>query len=432
MSVSAIETSYVHLDEHVHGLLYEPASPTDRDHVLVVIMHAYADNVEHFATELASDGYRVLGTDAHASRAGTERGQFHLHDTVSDLGAAHRYARDRTDADVVVQLAHSAGPQLAALYQNVAENGVSVGQGDEKIYPLPDYLGSERLPPADGLILLDPHLGDAPKGLTDLGPQIVDEDAPRERRQAVDMLDQANGYDPEAGAPSSYGQAFLERFFDAQRARHDRLVERNLDDLRELEAGTGRFPDDDQFLLIDVGSRVYRPDPSILHRTREEWPVLHAADSSDSSRVETYERVESVRPPLANDYEPPVPFEKGAAYAVTIPTTVRKFLSTRAIRATDDYRLTEDSVEGIVWNSSNAQVPGNLQTVSAPVYLLAMTGHYFVVAAETMWEHAASTDRTLQYVHGADHMGQPLTAEYGDTRTVVYDALSDWLAERFV
>jgi hypothetical protein len=151
-----------------------------------------------------------------------------------------------------------------------------------------------------------------------------------------------------------------------------------------------------------------------------------------STREETHERVESVRPPLPNDYEPPVPFEKGAAYAVTIPTTVRKFLSTRAIRATDDYRLTEDSVEGIDWNSSNAQVPGNLETVDVPVYLMAMTGHYFLVSAETMWNHAGTADKTLHYVHGADHLGRPIAPEYGDTRTVVYEALTDWLTERFV
>lgn len=420
------------MDDNVHGLIYEPAVQTKRDDILVVIMHAYSDNIEHFATELVRHGFCVLGTDAIASRAGTERGQFHLHDTVSDLGTAHRYARRETEADTVVQLAHSAGPQLAALYQNVAENGVEVGQDDEKIYPLPDYLKEEQFPPADGIILLDPHLGDAPKGLIDIGPQIVDEDNPRRRRQDVDMLDPANGYKPGPDKLASYSREFLERFFEAQTERHDRLVSRNLTALDEIENGAGPFPDDDQFLLVDIGSRIYRTDPKILAHTQEKWPLLHAENSLVSNDQKTHEEVGSVRPPLPNDYEPPVPFHNKGGYDVTLSTSVRKFLSTRAIRSNDDYRLTESSVEGIVWNSSNAQVPGNLETVDAPTYIVAMTGHYFVVGAETIWHHSGSSDKTLHYVNGANHIGRPLAKEYGDTRSVIYKALADWLSERFV
>ena len=430
MPTSSVEKTYVHLGNHVHGVLYEPGVKTDRDHILIVIMHAYSDNVEHFAVKLVKCGFRVLGTDALASRAGTERGQFHLHDTVADLGAAHRYAREQTDADVVVQLSHSAGPQLAALYQNVAENGVEIGQDDTKIYPLPEYLKKEWLPPADGLILLDPHLGDAPKGLFDIGPQVIDENNPQLRRQDVDMLDPANGYNPDS-QPASYSQEFRDRFFEAQAERHERLVTRNLDVLDKIVNGTGRFPDDDQFLLVDVGSRIYRPDPRILAQTQGEWPLLHAGGSSVSTQQETYEQIQSVRPPLPNDYEPPVPFHNETGYDVTLSTSVRKFLSTRAIKSTEDYRLTENSVEGIIWNSSNAQVPGNLEPVSAPVYIMAMTGHYFVVGAETIWRHSGSSDKTLHYVHGADHMGLPLAKRYGETRSVIYEALDDWLSERF-
>lgn len=432
MPTLSVERTYVHLDEHVHGVLYEPAVRTDRDHILIVIMHAYSDNVEHFAIELAKHGFRVLGTDALASRKGTERGQYHLHDSVSDLGIAHRYAREETHADVIVQLSHSAGPQLAALYQNIAENGVKVGQDHEKIYPLPDYLKEERFPPADGLILLDPHLGDAPKGLIDIGPQIVDESDPQGRRQDVDMLDPANGYESAEGEPASYSLEFLNRFFEAQVERHDKLVTRNLKSLREIQNGTGRFPDDDQFLLVDIGSRIYRTDPRLLGQTEDEWLILHAENSRISADRETHERVESVRPPMPNDYEPPIPFHNEEGYDVTLSTSVRKFLSTRAIRSTEDYQLTESSVDGIVWNSSNAQVPGNLETISTPTYILAMTGHYFIVAAEVMWNHSESSDKTLHYVHGANHLGRPLAGKYGDTRNVIYEALGNWLADRFV
>jgi hypothetical protein len=424
--------TYVHLDDHVHGLVYQPVEETPRSHITIVIMHPYADNIDHFGTALAGYGYRVMGTDALASRAGTERGQFHLHDSLSDLGSAHQFVRDETDADIVLQLSHSAGPQLAALYQNVAENGVGVGQDDQKIYPLPDHLTAERFPPADGLLLLDPHLGDAPKGLMDLGPQVVDEDDPQQRRQNVDMVDPANGYEPDPDLPSSYDESFLERFYDAQAERHDSLVTRNLAALRAIRNGEGRFPDDDSFTLIDIGTRVYRTDPTILSRTKGEWPLLHAPDSERSDAERTTERVQSVRPPLRNDYEPPMPYTATIGHNPVLETTVRKFLSTRAIRSTSEYELTENSVEGIEWNSSNAQVPGNLETVSSPLLLTAMTGHYFVVQSEIMWNHADSSDKTLLFIDGATHKARPLRPEYGDTRRTTYEAIDRWISDRFV
>lgn len=148
-------------------------------------------------------------------------------------------------------------------------------------------------------------------------------------------------------------------------------------------------------------------------------------ESSDSR--ETVRRVHSVREVKAPDYDPPMTYLGSEVE----PTTVRRFLSTRAVRPTDDYRLTASSIEGIDWHSSNATTPGNLEPLSAPLLIVQMTGHYFVVQGEVFWNHAGSADVTLKYVHGADHYGNPIGPQYGDTRAALVDAIDRWATDRY-
>lgn len=428
-----VEETYVQLDSHVPGVLYEPTEETDRSHIIFVIMHSYSDYTTHDATRLAHvHGYRTLGTDPIASRVRTERGQFHLHNTLPDLDKAIRFACNIPEVDTIIHYSASAGPQLTALYQNIAENGLEVGQDDEKLLPLPDELEEEaEFLPADGMVLWDPTLGDAAKGLVDLGPQVVDPENPQKREPELDMLNPENGYNPNnPDEPSSYSDEFLERFYEGQAERMNGMIEENLETLQKIEDGDWRFPDDDQFILLDTRSRVFRPDPSILAHTQDEHELLHAEDSEVSDELVTEEQVDSIRDVREPDYEPPFTYIGDE----TEPQSVRRFLSTRAIRPTsvDDYRLTESTIEGINWNSSNAQVAGNLETVSIPLYMQSGTGHYFVVSAETSFNHAGSSDKTLHYIEGATHGRSPIEPEYGDTLKRHLDSIDEWTADRFL
>lgn len=448
---SAVSKTYVDLGPSAHGLWYEPDASTtereraasasaggrsirgaDRSRVAFVNVHPWIDSTDHWMNAgLARHGYRVLAADQPSTWMGVPAvsgGGVHLHDTLPTVGRAVTEAHSRPEVEATVLLGHSAGAQLVGLYQNVAENGVGVGQGSEKLLPLPDSLRDDPLPPADGVFIMDGHLGDGAKGLTDLGPQIVDPADPQRRDPDLDMLDTANGYVPDPGEPSSYTDAFLDRFFRAQADRMRTLLEENLETLEAVRSGAARFPDDEGFLFLDARSRVWRPDPSILAHTRGEWTLVRAGDENGAEPRETVQQVHSVREAKEPDYEPPMRY----AGAEVEPTTVRRFLSTRAVRPTDDYRLTASSIEGIDWQSSNATTPGNLETVSAPLLILQMTGHYFVVQGEVFRSHAGGSDATLKYVHGADHYGNPIDPQYGDTRAALVDAVDRWTVDRYV
>lgn len=438
-----VATSYADMGRSLHGLWHEPEEAASgsgversvresgRDRVAFVNVHPWIDSTTDWVNaRLAERGYRVLGVDPPTSWMGTATGSggsgSHLHDLLPTVATVVAEAETRSEVDSTVLLGHSAGAQLVALYQNVAENGVQIGQGSEKLLPLPDTLADERFSPADGIFIMDGHLGDAAKGLTDLGPQVVDRAEPQRRDPEVDMLDPDNGYAPAPGEPSSYSTEFLERFCRAQADRMETLLEEATRTLDEIRRGEGRFPDDEHFLFLDARSRPWRPDPSILSHTQSEWPLVRASNGADDT--ETIQRIESVRPAKRPDYEPPLEYSGTEVES----TTVRRFLSTRAVVPTDEYRLTASTIEGIEWDSSNATTPGNLKHVSAPLLIVQMTGHYFVVEGELFHRYAGSSDTTLKYVHGADHYGSPIDSRYGDTRTAVIDTIDRWTVDRYV
>jgi pimeloyl-ACP methyl ester carboxylesterase len=430
--------AYVDLGASTHGVWHEldrvdTGFDAERASVAFVNVHPWIDSTTNrINSDLARRGYRVFAIDHYSTWMSvswaTGRPSVHLHDILPAVGKAVSEARGRSGVETVILLGHSAGAQLVALYQNVAENGIGVGQGREKLLPLPERLREHHCPPADGVFIMDGHLGDGAKGLTDLGPQVVDADDPRRRDPTVDMLDPANGYASESGEASSYSAEFLDRFFSAQADRMRSLIDRNQDALEAIEDESGRFPDDNAFVLIDARSRVWRPDPSILSHTSEEWPLVRAPAGESSSNRESLQRIESVREVKTPDYEPPITY----AGDEVEPTSVRRFLSTRAVRPTDEYRLTASSIEGLDWNSSNATTPGNLEGISAPLLIIQMTGHYLVVHGELFRNHAGSADTTLKYIHGANHFGDPIGPEYGDTRTALVDVIEEWTTDRYV
>lgn len=421
-SFSVQHTSY-QLDSHIYGGLTEPEVDTDRSHIGFVFIHPEHDFTRGWRNQVAErHGYHALGVNAH-SRI---RGMFTVSELLPDLGMAVRFLRDMDEIEHVILGGHSGGAHLSSLYQNVAENGVETGQGDEKIVPLPDYLHDEDLPPADGLILIDGHTGYAAKGLTDLGPQIVDEEDGRIRNPELDMLNPENGFN-EPPEPSNYSDEFLERFFQGQADRMNRLIERNLGRYEQMQESSARYPDDEEFMFLDNRSRVFRPDPSILAHTRWRHKVLHAADSEVGEGVNV-EQVDSIRGVDTPDYTPPFTWTGRE----TEPSTVRTWLGLRAIRPTEDYKLTADSIEGIDWNSANAQTPGNLKDISVPLLITQTTGHRFVVHGELFYNHAGMNDKTLLYIEGGDHSFNPLDAKYGDTRRAVINAWNQWTEKRFV
>jgi hypothetical protein len=171
--------------------------------------------------------------------------------------------------------------------------------------------------------------------------------------------------------------------------------------------------------------RLWRPDLSFLSHTRREHPVIHGDGSI------TAEIVRSVRPPSGT--EPPTARLAGGA----LNTSVRRYLNTFATRALPGFTVGEDSITGVDWASSYTNTPNNVEGVSAPILVMGMTGHYWLVSAEMAYDHAKSADKTVAFVEGATHGFTPCTAcsqtpaVYGDTVAHMADYVVRWLDARF-
>jgi hypothetical protein len=76
--------------------------------------------------------------------------------------------------------------------------------------------------------------------------------------------------------------------------------------------------------------------------------------------------------------------------------------------------------------------------VTVPTVVMPMTGHYFLVTDEIIFEHAAAADKEIVFVDGASHGGTTCTAcerfpgEFGDTAETLFNYLENWLERRFV
>jgi hypothetical protein len=310
---------------------------------------------------------------------------------------------------------------MLTFYQNVAENGPSICQGPEKLFRCPDSLAG--LPPADGVILLDSHGGYGFATLTYIDPALTSETNPTERNPRLDMWDPANGFD-RSGA--EYSPEFVRTYVSAQGARNNRLIDLAVARLAAVEAGQGVFPDDEPFGAFGANSRIWQPDLRLQSRTHDSHPILHA-DGSVTTDI-----VRSVRQPSGSA-------SAARAYdSMLIGVSARQFLSSNALRTTPEYAIGEDSLEGIDWASSSSSAPWNVEHIRVPLLIMPMTGHYFMVTDEIIYNHAGSPDKQIAYVEGAVHGLTTCTAcertpgEFGDTAQTLFNFADSWLAARFV
>ena len=419
------KTAFVQLASGVPGLLYEPVTPGTKAEIGVLVMHTGADYLTFTpCPELAKRGYRALCANCSTSKSGF------VSDDDEDkmilnvkLGVA--YLRSYPGIRKVVLLGHSGGGGLMANYQNIAENGVSVCQGPEKILKCPDSLAG--LPAADGLMLIDSTFGTAGMTLFSLDPAVVSEENGQVLNPELDMYNPKNGFNPRG---STYSDTFKLEFFAKTKDRMNRLIAKALDRLEKIKAGKGNFSDDEPF-IIPSGSfranKLFTQDLTLWSHTRNAWPLLHPDGTT------TTEVIQSVRVPRGT--ESPTPsLSRGG-----LTTTVRRFLSTFALRPTEGFGYDASSIRGIDYTSAYASTVGSVEGIAKPLLQMGMTGSYEYFMAETVREHAKSTDKTLAYVEGAVHNFTPckecavakgLPANYyGDTVKTLFDYVDGWLSK---
>ena len=414
--------SFVRLADRVPGVLYEPAAGTPEMPVAVLVVHSDEDYLT-FPTgeEMAARGCRVLCANV-MNKEGIIFSQLKKMKVVK---AGVLYLKSLPDVEKVILMGHSGGGTLMSAYQAVAENGPSIFQGPEMIYP---WDGVEDLIPADGIMLLDSNWGNSVMQLFSLDPAVENEQSGKMLDPSLDLFNPENGFDP---AGSVYSQEFIKRFQRAQSIRNNTILDFALNRLLLLEEGKGNFSDDEPLFIPGsaqgfFNNKLYAQDVRLFSHTRKPYLLLHP----DGSR--TTEIIKSLRGP-----ENPKSFTDSFWEGARI-LSIRTYLSSYAVRTDLDYGFDEDHVWGIDWSSTYSSPVGNMEYVKVPTLVMGMTAGWEFLASETIFEHAAAPDKSIAFIKGATHKFTParhleaFPGQYGDTIRTLHDYIKEWISERFL
>jgi hypothetical protein len=406
------------------GALYYPDPAVyPNPHIGVIATHRDGNFMSHIMTrELPKRGFVALGLNTRCENNQAKCAPWE--DNALDVKQGIEYLRKLPGITHVILFGHSGGGPTMSFYQAVAEAGASFCQQPQKLMKCSDEL--DDLPEADALILWDSHPGNGLGVMRSLNAAIINDAeiinhhaAPR-FDPALDPFDPEHGYNPEG---STYTEDFKERFFIAQAARMNRLIDIALSKMKQIEAGTYIYPENDAFIVPAVaGTRLANHDASIDHTTTRPQRLLRNDSSFEDCCV-----VESVRhvgqtPDTSRSFN-------GVAFS-----TLKSFLSVSAMRGSH-------SMTKIDWCTSNNSTPCNLQQVSVPLMVVAMSGHYFIRDGEIIFDMASSKDKEYIIIEGAVHGGSPCTAcmppgqkydgRYDNSVKNNFDYLAKWINGRF-
>jgi hypothetical protein len=402
------------------SLLYQPVS-NPKGHIGIVVIHPSGNFLEHPAivgvpsgTGLASLGYTVLALTSTMSSDDI----LDFDKLLLQVSSGVKYLKAVPGITKVVLLGHSGGGPTMSGYQSIAENGVSVCQGAEKIVPCPSSLAG--MPKADGLILFDSVLGMGAYTLATLDPAVAVEGSGRLLIPSLDMYNPDNGFHPPTGG--TYSARFIKKYAAAQERRMAELIHTALGRLAKINAGKGKYLDDEPFSI--PGSSITNPqlwslDINLLAYTRDRQILVHNGGST------TFQIVPSVRNPSAVTSSATLNTTGGRL------TTVKRFLNTWACRTTRSYGYGADYFSGIDWQSTYNNAVGAVEDIKVPLLIVGMSASSLVVSNETIYRHSASTDKTLAYIEGATHMTFPVNGTYGNTTATTVNYVDGWLSSRF-
>ena len=396
-------------------ILYEPVTPVEESKVGVVIIHSDGDySTFNIGPELAKRGYRTLcGQVANAAST--------LDQKMLDIKHAVQCLKAVPGVEKVVLMGHSGGATLMSAYQSAAEKGVSLYQGDNML--IKNEL-KEELIPADGMLIMDSNWGNGAMTLFSIDPAVIEDDNGMKLDPELDQFNPKNGYDPQG---CEYSEAFLKKFFEAQKERNNAVIKKALDRLTLVKQGKGRFQDDEPFVCAATNqmkpmNKLINQDISIFNHTKEAHTLLHW----DGSR--TTEIIRTLRKPEGGDN----PTHRVWSASIT---TLRSYLTNRAVYAGEGYRMNADGAVNVLWDDAYSCTSGNVKHIDAPMLIMGMTAGYEFLAAEGIYFNYASRDKTLLFMEGADHnfgtRGE-YREKYGDTEKVVFDACADWMARHIL
>ncbi len=407
------QASYLQLSPTVKAVLYSP-DPSTKTRIAVVNMHEDSNRLADIAcTELVKRGFYVLCMNG---RSDNNEALDFWNDLPLDVATGVKYLKETVKASKILLYGGSGGAPLMTFYQSVAQNGPSVCQGTTKLIPCSNELAG--LPAADGIILRDAHPGTAVNTLRSINPSVQRDDKPDRVLAPLDPFNPKNGFN--ASGASNYSREFQERYFKAQAARMNRLVDGALAKLRSIAAGKYYYNDDDAFVIHkSEGGRLSEMDLNIHPGTVKPHKLL----KNDGTIVT--ETIKSVRVPNRENAERAKSFHQGSKFL-----TLKSFLGTRAIRA-------KHSMDDIDYCSNNNSTPCHLQKITVPILILGMGGHYFLRDNEIHYNVSASSDKEYVVIEGASHGIRPCKicettpGQYSNTVKNTFDYMQSWINARF-
>lgn len=441
-SHAAVTITYVNLGGGGNALLRVPSplGSSPRDHIGIFVMHPSSSYINNrICTELADRGYRTLCADNPFSFNGNGYKGYEDHSAIiarginclkgqNPPGQTSSPCSSITGITKIIIVGHSMAGPMMSFYQNIAENGASVCKKPERLIPCDDT-NLSNLPAADGVVLLDSHLGDAVATMTYTDPALIREQQPDLRNSRVDMFDPANGYNPATNS-ATYSDKFRKAFLAGQSKRHNKLIDDALEQLSDITNDRRNvYPDDMPFVVPGSnGARLWQPDIRLLKCSQAAYLLL----TNNNPGGEGPKQICSVRLPSGN--------QGALTFDSVTSVSVRIWLGAHSVRTTNDYNQTPDDITGIVYESSNTSTPTNIEGITKPLLIVVMGAHYFMRPDEIILTHATKTkDKEMVAVEGAVHGFTPCTAcavaqglpsnAYGDTVKRLFDYVDGWLSK---
>ena len=390
------------------GALYSPDTGATSN-VAFLAIHRTSNFMNMIGNrELAKRGFITLGMNP---RSDNNEAIVDFENVALDIKQGVEYLRKQPGVTKVVLIGFSGGGPATSFYQATAEQGVSYCKGPGKLTQCSDAL--KDLPKADGLFLLDAHPGNTINALRSLNPAVLDESNPEKIDPALDPFSAANGFN--ANGHSVYAPEFLERYFKAQAARMNRLIDKAQAIKAEIAAGRAATTDDAPFIVFRNRARLMDFSMSV-HPGSTRPQKLIKDDGSISTEIVT-----SVRVPLTQNARLDRTLANGTMFL-----SLTSFLSANAIRA-------NDSMVDIDWCSSNNSTPCAVRQINVPLLIAAMGAHYFIADNEIHYDIAASKDKDYVVIEGAVHgqtgcepCSKTTGRSYANATKNLYDYVAKW------
>jgi hypothetical protein len=380
----------------------------------VLLIHRVNNYLGHLAaSELAKRGFLVLAMN---SRFDNNEAAVIWEQIALDVRTGVEFLQKQPSIRKVVLFGHSGGAATLSFYQAVAEKGIAYCSGPQKLTVCGKELAN--LPRADGLILADASLGNPVGLLRGLNPAVTAEGNPKAIDPALDPFNPANGFNP--SGPSAYSPEFRQRYYAAQSARMNRLIDSAAAQARQLGTDAATFPDNNVFVIVRAqGARLADADGGDQDATVQPRKLL-----KNNGSVST-EIIRSVRPAGRPNPAGNATFDGGARVL-----TLRSFLTANAIRSTS-------STTGVDWCSTNNSTPCAIRQIGVPLLVSAMGGGTGLRDGESLYELAASRDKDFFVLEGATHNFEPCAecetrkGQYNNCVRNYFNYLRDWMAQRF-